>query len=766
MLRFRGHGVSTEDATILRGMGRLASERGPWRSGWARNSRSLQGASPQMGVLPTSAGCISIFCSYASRRCLLSQRQFRLAKVKGGKTKEAAPDYTTVAIQTDENQVWGEYASSSWIEFKRTGTQKFFIQDDLIVVVQNADKEAQELCTTQIGTDALLLSLLTVSEEDSPNADATRKAAFPGISTEQVASYLQQRSQKGAKGKKASGATSKVPMMFTPMTRRSLQAAQEEQVRLGHAAVEPAHLLLALLKEQRAQSNELLQHFGQSPEDVQRRVLATLQGPLAKVRLDASITLLELEKEVVADAAPASDRPLATKLSKAYTQLTGGLVERSVEAKLMLLAALSGEHLFLLGPPGTAKSLLARRLAEVCRGKFFERLLTRFSVPEEVFGPLSLQALEKDELRRKVEGFLPTADVAFLDEIFKANSSILNALLTLLNERRFDNGVERIEVPLWCAVAASNELPESDELEALFDRFLLRRAVPRVSDREVPEFLKRSLEVDAEQSDDNEEEGPMLSVVDSVECQSLALKTVFPSDLLDLVVSLRAYLRDEAEPPVLLSDRRLKKAVRLIRLAAFTAGAEEVSELDLLLLQHMCWDKEPSQAGEVRVWLLERMRKPPEREDVVKKAGFILKGLKLRLRRNVRGSSLDLAKKDLSSLREVLQEQLQRRLRRRANLQAMLQNEEGLRLFWLEKEDLSEAKDLLLPALEEDVSEASVALKEVLELQGATELTTEAREMTLDSLLEDEGMAQESLSTEKMLKMPLNGTFPGPMVGG
>lgn len=688
-----------------------------------------------MGVLPTSAGCISIFCSYASRRCLLSQRQFRLAKVKGGKTKEAAPDYTTFS-------------------------------DDLIVVVQNADKEAQELCTTQIGTDALLLSLLTVSEEDSPNADATRKAAFPGISTEQVASYLQQRSQKGAKGKKASGATSKVPMMFTPMTRRSLQAAQEEQVRLGHAAVEPAHLLLALLKEQRAQSNELLQHFGQSPEDVQRRVLATLQGPLAKVRLDASITLLELEKEVVADAAPASDRPLATKLSKAYTQLTGGLVERSVEAKLMLLAALSGEHLFLLGPPGTAKSLLARRLAEVCRGKFFERLLTRFSVPEEVFGPLSLQALEKDELRRKVEGFLPTADVAFLDEIFKANSSILNALLTLLNERRFDNGVERIEVPLWCAVAASNELPESDELEALFDRFLLRRAVPRVSDREVPEFLKRSLEVDAEQSDDNEEEGPMLSVVDSVECQSLASKTVFPSDLLDLVVSLRAYLRDEAEPPVLLSDRRLKKAVRLIRLAAFTAGAEEVSELDLLLLQHMCWDKEPSQAGEVRVWLLERMRKPPEREDVVKKAGFILKGLKLRLRRNVRGSSLDLAKKDLSSLREVLQEQLQRRLRRRANLQAMLQNEEGLRLFWLEKEDLSEAKDLLLPALEEDVSEASVALKEVLELQGATELTTEAREMTLDSLLEDEGMAQESLSTEKMLKMPLNGTFPGPMVGG
>ncbi|CAJ1367553.1 unnamed protein product, partial [Effrenium voratum] len=168
--------------------------------------------------------------------------------------------------------------------------------------------------------------------------------------------------------------------------------------------------------------------------------------------------------EAKAEAA-AEPSGLAEKLPWAFRQLSEGLVERSVETKLLLLAALSGEHLFLLGPPGTAKSLLARRLATVCRGAFFERLLTRFSVPEEIFGPLSLRALENDELRRKVEGFLPTADVAFLDEVFKANSSILNALLTLLNERRFDNGGERVDVPLWTAVAASNELPESDELE-------------------------------------------------------------------------------------------------------------------------------------------------------------------------------------------------------------------------------------------------------------------------------------------------------------
>ena len=129
----------------------------------------------------------------------------------------------------------------------------------------------------------------------------------------------------------------------------------------------------------------------------------------------------------------------------------------------MLLAALCSEHLLLLGPPGTAKSELSRRLSSLTGGEYFERLLTRFSVPEELFGPLSIKGLERDEYNRKTEGYLPTAEVAFVDEIFKANSAILNALLTLLNERLFDNGTDRLPVPLLCLVGASNELPESEE---------------------------------------------------------------------------------------------------------------------------------------------------------------------------------------------------------------------------------------------------------------------------------------------------------------
>jgi MoxR-like ATPase len=133
----------------------------------------------------------------------------------------------------------------------------------------------------------------------------------------------------------------------------------------------------------------------------------------------------------------------------------------------------SQTHLFL-----HEESEIGRRLSHLCGGPFFQRLFTRFTTPEEIFGPLSLRALENDEYVRCIEGFLPTATVAFLDEIFKANSAILNSLLTILNERKFDNGAgSRVSCPLKCVIGASNELPDSEELDALLDRFLLRSYV-------------------------------------------------------------------------------------------------------------------------------------------------------------------------------------------------------------------------------------------------------------------------------------------------
>ncbi len=270
-----------------------------------------------------------------------------------------------------------------------------------------------------------------------------------------------------------------------------------------------------------------------------------------------------------------------------------GLVERDVPVRLALLAALSGEHLLLLGPPGTAKSELARRLRTAFTdAAWFERLLTRFTVPEELFGPLSLKALEQDTYRRQTAGYLPSASVAFLDELFKASSAILNALLTLLNEREFDNGTAREKVPLVCVVAASNELPDDEGGDALYDRFLLRCTVGPVSEAGFTALLSEGSETAPLP------EGLALTREELGAIREGARSVKLGSDVVALLGALRRHL---AEQGVVVSDRRWVKAAGLLRTSAFTDGRAEVSLWDCWLLVHCVWNK-PEEREAVSRW--------------------------------------------------------------------------------------------------------------------------------------------------------------------
>ena len=284
----------------------------------------------------------------------------------------------------------------------------------------------------------------------------------------------------------------------------------------------------------------------------------------------------------------------AQLLRDTLADLDHDLLERDVPVRLLLLAALAGEHVLLIGPPGTAKSELARRLQRSFTDThYFERLLTRFSVPEELFGPLSLKALEQDRYERLTEGFLPTAHIAFLDEVFKANSAILNALLTLLNEREFDNGSGRIRVPLVSVVGASNEVPDDDALHAFYDRFLLRVPVAPVQDASFKALL--ALPMDAAVST------ARISQLMLAGLRMAAQGVSLDEPVIELLAKARAWC---ASRDCAVSDRRWRKVVGLLKVQAASRHAHAVSPWDLWLLPFVLAQK-AAQAGDLEQWFME-----------------------------------------------------------------------------------------------------------------------------------------------------------------
>jgi MoxR-like ATPase len=277
-------------------------------------------------------------------------------------------------------------------------------------------------------------------------------------------------------------------------------------------------------------------------------------------------------------------------MHKQINQLRANLMAQFPERKDVidgaLAAVLAGEHVLLLGPPGTAKSALVRCLAQTFGGSYFERLLTKFSTPEELFGPISLQALAKDRFVRITTGKLPEVEFAFVDEIFKSNSAVLNALLSIINERVFHNDSTPVRCPLVSLFAASNELPEGRELEALFDRFLLRFDVGYLL---VAANLRNVL-VGPEPAI------PAALTMDELrraQAEVTAIKVT--DDTVDGLLSIRDACRGEG---ITASDRRWKKSLGVVRASAWLSGEKKTSPEDLAILVDSLW-REPKERAKV-----------------------------------------------------------------------------------------------------------------------------------------------------------------------
>ncbi|MGM0675341.1 MAG: AAA family ATPase [Spirochaetota bacterium] len=272
-----------------------------------------------------------------------------------------------------------------------------------------------------------------------------------------------------------------------------------------------------------------------------------------------------------------------------------GVYERETATRLAFLATIAGESVFLLGPPGVAKSLIARRVKFAFHGaKSFEYLMGRFSTPDEIFGPISIQRLkEHDRYERITDNYLPQADIVFLDEIWKAGPPIQNALLTALNEKRFRNGAQEIQIPMKGLISASNDVPELDAGQrAFWDRFLVRlplRAIER--DENFHNML-------ADSGDEYQDTVPDELKVTQQEYEHWRQQIDnidLPRAILSLLSAVRSRLStpdaNEEHEAIYLSDRRWKKIARLLKASAFLNGREAVNVLDCGLLRHCIWDR-------------------------------------------------------------------------------------------------------------------------------------------------------------------------------
>ncbi|WP_246781922.1 AAA family ATPase [Wohlfahrtiimonas chitiniclastica] len=292
---------------------------------------------------------------------------------------------------------------------------------------------------------------------------------------------------------------------------------------------------------------------------------------------------------------------IQNRITNLINHITADMYEREEIIAVALLGALSGQNTFLLGPPGTAKSLISRRLASAfVNPTYFEYLMNRFSTPDEVFGPVSIKALKEDTYTRKTEQYLPTAEFAFLDEIWKSSPAILNTLLTLINEHIFKNGDAIEESPMKALIAASNEIPQENQgLDALYDRFIIRMLVEPIQATNNFDKLLNSKPSSPKPQIPEE----LLITKDEWETWRTYFHQIeLSKETLDVVHIIRNELAEQSDDlEIYVSDRRWQRAALLMKASAFFNDRTETNHSDIALLKHCIWTTEDNKDDVINI---------------------------------------------------------------------------------------------------------------------------------------------------------------------
>lgn len=278
------------------------------------------------------------------------------------------------------------------------------------------------------------------------------------------------------------------------------------------------------------------------------------------------------------------------QFQKVIKEAIQGLVGREQLAELIILSIIAKEHLLVIGPPGTAKSAVVRRMAKVVQGQYFEYLLGRFTEPTELFGAVDLKQLREGRVEIDTEGMLPQAEIVFLDEVFLGSTAILNTLLGILNERVFRKGHTQINTPLKVCIGASNSLPEDETLAAFADRFLIHLFVDSVSDNHIEALLKGGWQSEHLNFDNH------AITLEHVVSLGEELSSV---DLDEIIPIFAEAIRELRKNNIILSDRRTVKTLKLIAAATLLNGRKKAEKQDLWPLYYVLPTQECQQKGQI-----------------------------------------------------------------------------------------------------------------------------------------------------------------------